>query len=175
MKLKAAEEIGIWIQLSFSYAYLINSTTLSSFIYNYEFHMLLNVLLIKDVIGAHPCSPIFHFSGISASCLKLGRDTTQSELLTKIMCVFVFFIWFHVLYFSLPYYSDREECMVWFFSLNPQEKIIRWTLSFRNLNEDPSVHGIIVQMPLDSMEEVSKPLNYRVSRQNILIWLHSRQ
>ena len=27
-------------------------------------------------------------SGISASCLKLGRATTQSELLTKIMSVF---------------------------------------------------------------------------------------
>jgi len=46
--------------------------------------------------------------GISASCLKLPRSTTQSELLSKIM----------------------------------------------NLNEDPSVHGIIVQMPLDSEQEI---------------------
>ena len=29
---------------------------------------------------------------------------------------------------------------------------------FRNLNEDPSVHGIIVQMPLDSEEQVSLKL-----------------
>ena len=33
-----------------------------------------------------------------------------------------------------------------------------YQLSFRNLNEDPSVHGIIVQMPLDSEEEVSLEL-----------------
>jgi len=50
--------------------------------------------------------------GISASCLKLGRGTTQAELLTKIMV----------------------------------------------LNEDPAVHGIIVQMPLDSEQQIDSHL-----------------
>merc|ERR1719211_610421 len=46
--------------------------------------------------------------GISASCLKLGRGTTQADLLTKIMV----------------------------------------------LNEAPAVHCIIVQMPLDSEQQI---------------------
>jgi len=50
--------------------------------------------------------------GISASCLKLGRGTTQAELLTKITV----------------------------------------------LNEDPAVHGIIVQMPLDTEQQIDSHL-----------------
>ena len=50
--------------------------------------------------------------GISASCLKLDRSTTQTQLLNKI----------------------------------------------RELNEDTSVHGIIVQMPLDTTEEIDSHL-----------------
>jgi len=50
--------------------------------------------------------------GISASCLKLGKDTTESQLLEKIM----------------------------------------------DLNKDSSVHGIIVQMPLDSEQEIDSHL-----------------
>ena len=50
--------------------------------------------------------------GITASCLKLDRSTTQLELLTKI----------------------------------------------RELNENPDVHGIIVQMPLDTTEDVDSHL-----------------
>ena len=33
-------------------------------------------------------------------------------------------------------------------------KVRLWTACFRDLNRDPSVHGIIVQMPLDSEQEV---------------------
>ena len=50
--------------------------------------------------------------GITASCMKLARSTTQLELLTKI----------------------------------------------RELNENPDVHGIIVQMPLDTTEDVDSHL-----------------
>merc|ERR1712032_1559272 len=50
--------------------------------------------------------------GISASCLKLDKDTTESQLLDKIM----------------------------------------------DLNKDPFVHGIIVQMPLDSEQEIDSHL-----------------
>merc|ERR1711970_455699 len=50
--------------------------------------------------------------GITASCLKLDRSTTQLALLTKI----------------------------------------------RELNEDPDVHGIIVQMPLDTTENIDSHL-----------------
>ena len=50
--------------------------------------------------------------GITASCMKLDRSTTQLELLTKI----------------------------------------------RELNENPDVHGIIVQMPLDTTEDVDSHL-----------------
>jgi methylenetetrahydrofolate dehydrogenase (NADP+)/methenyltetrahydrofolate cyclohydrolase/formyltetrahydrofolate synthetase len=50
--------------------------------------------------------------GITASCLKLDRSTTQLELLRKI----------------------------------------------RELNEDPDVHGIIVQMPLDTTESIDSHL-----------------
>ena len=50
--------------------------------------------------------------GISARCLKLGRDTSQAELLASI----------------------------------------------RQLNEDPAVHGIIVQMPLDSTQPIDSHL-----------------
>ena len=50
--------------------------------------------------------------GITASCLKLDRSTSQLELLTKI----------------------------------------------RELNENPDVHGIIVQMPLDTTENIDSHL-----------------
>ena len=50
--------------------------------------------------------------GITASCMKLDRSTTQLELLRKI----------------------------------------------RELNEDPDVHGIIVQMPLDTTESIDSHL-----------------
>ena len=50
--------------------------------------------------------------GMKATCLKLGRDTTQTELLKHV----------------------------------------------RELNEDPGVHGIIVQMPLDTDQAIDSHL-----------------
>ena len=50
--------------------------------------------------------------GITASCLKLDKTTSQTQLLKKI----------------------------------------------RELNDDPSVHGIIVQMPLDTTEKIDSHL-----------------
>ena len=50
--------------------------------------------------------------GMKASCLKLGRDTSQTELLSHV----------------------------------------------RELNDDPEVHGIIVQMPLDTSQSIDSHL-----------------
>lgn len=80
--------------------------------------------------------------GIAAQHVQLPRTVTQSELLAKvgpIECLLLKFltakIGFHLFNFHLLLASQLDE-----------------------LNNDPNVHGIIVQMPLDCDEKIDSDL-----------------
>lgn len=73
--------------------------------------------------------------GINAQHVKLSRTVTQHELLTKVLNIFIRFEFIFVFNKNLSIHFQLDE-----------------------LNNDPNVHGIIVQMPLDSENKIDSDL-----------------
>lgn len=83
--------------------------------------------------------------GITAQHIQLPRTVTQSELLAKVrnQCSLLKFLHAKIRFHFFNFY---------FFTFAPL------TLQLDELNNDPNVHGIIVQMPLDCDEKIDSDL-----------------